>query len=318
MESGSQSARLPLGEDLIAGHVHARASTDTSGHTASPRVKRRLRSKTSLAEIERQERGRSRVPEVPRLRTLNQDPAEVPISEGSLVPAISPVSGVNRAHPYTPVGNAIGSSSFEMIPSATDRAASERGLSESMETVPILRSSFSPSIIQNPSQVMSPNLVAGSAPNATPSGSGVETDAGVQAILQQWEEVKTEHGTVARTFTQCAQAWPLADNVKLEGIMTRLSSITDQKCDAEKVQQAIAEVTVTLQQLQTMCSEGSCRSEVVVSRMDELSGETVNLRNRLEGLERRVGMEGQQHESVLRELRASHDQCFADVRFFVS
>ena len=98
----------------------------------------------------------------------------------------------------------------------------------------------------------------------------METDAGVQAILQQRQEVKTEHGTVARTFAQCAQAWPLANNVKLDGMesaihilrqacdylhegMTRLSSIADQKCDTEKVQQAIGEVMVTLQQLQTMC-----------------------------------------------------------------
>ena len=46
----------------------------------------------------------------------------------------------------------------------------------------------------------------------------MDTDAGVQAILQQWQEVKTEHGTVERTYTQCAQAWPLANNVKLEGM----------------------------------------------------------------------------------------------------
>ena len=328
MESESQGVRIPLGEDLMVGHVHARSSTDTSGLATSPRVKRRLRSKTSLAEIERQERGRSRIPEVPRLRTLSRDPAEIAISEGSIVPAASPISGANRAHPYTPVGNAVGSSSFEMVPSAVDRAASERGLSDSMETVPILRSNSSPSIIQNPSQVLSPNLVAGSASNVTPSGSGMETAAGVQAILQQWQEVKTEHGTVARTFTQCAQAWPLASNVKLDGMesaihilrqacnylhegMTRLSSITDQKCDTEKVQQAIAEVMVTLQQLQAMCGEGLRRSETIASRV--VSGEAVNIRSRLEGLERRVGMEGQQHESVLRELRASHDQCVADV-----
>ena len=133
----------------MVGHVHARSSTDTSGPAASPRVKRRLRSKTSLAEIERQERGRSRIPEVPRLRTLNRDPAE-----GSIVPATSPGSGVNRAHPYTPVGNAVGSSSSEMVPAAVDRLASERGLSDSMETVPILRSYSSPSIIQNPSREM--------------------------------------------------------------------------------------------------------------------------------------------------------------------
>ena len=154
VESGSQSLRLPLGEDLMVGHVHARHSADTSGPSTNPRVKKRIRSKTSLAKIKRQERGRSRVPEVPRLRTLGWDPAEVPISEGSLAPANSPASGVQRAHPYSPVGAAIGSSSFEMVPSATDRAASDRGRSESMETVPILRSTSSPSIIQNPSHLL--------------------------------------------------------------------------------------------------------------------------------------------------------------------
>ena len=213
VESEGQSRRIPLGEDLIVGHGHARSSADTSGPATSPRVKRRLRSKTSLAEIDRLERGRTRVPEPPGLRTLNQDPAEVPISEGSILPPTSPVSGSNRSHPYTPVGNAVGGSSFEIVPSAVDRAASEMGLNDSMETVPILRSNSSPSIIQNPSQAMCPNLLAGSASNVAPSGSGMETDAGVQAILQQWQEVKTKHGTAARTFTQCAQAWPLSSNV---------------------------------------------------------------------------------------------------------
>ena len=272
VESGSQSARLSLGEDLVAGHVHARQSPDTAGSDVSPRIKRRLRAKTSLAEIEREERGRSRVPEPPRLRSLNQDPADVPIPEGSLVPCSSPTSGQNRAYPYTPVSNAVGSSSFEFVPSAGDRAASERGLSESMETIPILRSSSSPSILHKTPQVMSPNLVAGSASNATHSGSGIETDAGVQAILQQWQEVKTEHGTVERTYAQCAQAWPLADNVKMENMesaililrqacgylhsgMTRLSSITaksvtPKRCRRElraDLDQCVADVKVLRQ-----------------------------------------------------------------------
>ena len=135
----------------MTGHVHARFQADAPGPSTSPRVKRRIRSKTSLAELERQERGRSRIPEVPRLRTLARDPADVPISEDSIVPATSPASGAQRAHPYIPVGEAMGSSSFEMLPSATDRAASDRGLNESVETIPILRSNSSPSIIQNPS-----------------------------------------------------------------------------------------------------------------------------------------------------------------------
>ena len=119
-------------------------------------------------------------------------------------PVLLPV-GFNEHILNTPVGNAVGSSSFEMVPPARARAASDRGLDDSVETVPIIRANSSPSIIQVPTQVMSPNLVAGSASNTNPVGSSTDTDAGVQAILQQWQEVKTEHGTVERTYTQCAQ-----------------------------------------------------------------------------------------------------------------
>ena len=141
---------LPLGEDLMVSHVHGRRPTDTEGSSHSPRVKRRLRCKTSLAEIERKERGRSRVPEPPRFRTLATDPAEVPIPEGSLAPARSPASQPDRAHPYIPAGEAVGSSSFELVPSARDRAASERGLNDSVDTIAIPRTNSSPSVMQDP------------------------------------------------------------------------------------------------------------------------------------------------------------------------
>ena len=130
--------------------MHARGPADTEGSSLSPRIKRRIRAKTSMAELERRERGRTNIPGPPRLRTLINDAAEVPISEGSLVPASTPTSGIQRAHPYTPVGNAVGSSSFEMVPPVRARAASERGLDDSMETVPITRANSSPSIIQTP------------------------------------------------------------------------------------------------------------------------------------------------------------------------
>ena len=149
---GRSGLRLPLGEDLVVGHVHARGSADTEGSSLSPRIKRRIRAKTSLAEIERKERGRSNLPGPPRLRTLVTDAAEVPISEGSLIPASTPTSGPQRAHPYTPVGDAVGSSSFEMVPPVRARAASDRGFDDSTETIPIARASSSPSIIQVPTQ----------------------------------------------------------------------------------------------------------------------------------------------------------------------
>ena len=87
---GRTGLRLPLGEDLVVGHVHARGSADTEGSSLSPRIKRRIRAKTSLAEIERKERGRTNIPGPPRLRTLVADAAEVPISEGSIVPPSTP------------------------------------------------------------------------------------------------------------------------------------------------------------------------------------------------------------------------------------
>ena len=94
----------------------------------------------------------------------------------------------------------------------------------------------------------------------------------------------------------------------------KLSSVTDQKCDTGRVQQATAELMAMLQQLQTRCTEGSQRTEAVTSRVDEMAGEAASIRNRLEGLERRVGMEGQQHDVEMRELRAGHEQHDADLR----
>ena len=132
----------------MAGHMHARP-LDKAASDRSPRVRRRLRGKTSLAEIERLEGGSPKVPEPPSLRVLHPDPADVPISEGSLIPIASPRSGSVRMHPYTPLGEAVGNSSFEFVPSVTNRAASEVGLNESMEVTPIPRSSFSPSILHN-------------------------------------------------------------------------------------------------------------------------------------------------------------------------
>ena len=329
VELGRAQPRLPLGEDLVVGHVHAREAADTEGSSLSPRIKRRIRTKTSLAEIERKERGRTSVPGPPRLRSLISDAAETPISEGSLVPASTPTSGPQRAHPYTPVGNAVGSSSFEMVPSARPRAASDRGLNDSADTIPIVRANSSPSIIQVPTQVMSPNLVAGSASSAHPVGSG-DTEAGVQAILQQWQEVKTEHGTVERTYTQCAQQWPLASHVKLESMesaihilrqaceylhegMVRLGSLTEQKCDTGMVHQVVSDVMTNLQQFQSECTEGSRKVEQVTSRVNEIVGELVNARKRIEGLERRIGIESQQHDSEMRELRAGHERQVAEI-----
>ena len=43
-------------------------SADTEGSSLSPRIKRRIRAKTSLAEIERKERGRTNLPGPPSFK----------------------------------------------------------------------------------------------------------------------------------------------------------------------------------------------------------------------------------------------------------
>ena len=86
--------------------------------------------------------------------------------------------------------------------------------------------------------------------------------------------------------------------------MVKLGSVTDQKCDTGRVHliQVVAEMMSPLQQLQTRCTEGSQKTDLVSSRMDEMAGEAANTRKRMEGLERRVGIEGQQHDVETREL----------------
>ena len=46
----------------------------------------------------------------------------------------------------------------------------------------------------------------------------------------------------------------------------------------------------------------------MTSRVNEIVGELVNARKRIEGLERRIGIESQQHDSEMRELRAGHER----------
>ena len=96
--------------------------------------------------------------------------------------------------------------------------------------------------------------------------------------------------------------------------MTQMGSTMDQKCDTEKVQQVVSEVIMQLQKTQAIIGEKSKRGETISTRVDELSGESLNVRNRLEGVERRLGMEGQQQEATLRDLRASVDQCREDIQ----
>ena len=88
----------------------------------------------------------------------------------------------------------------------------------------------------------------------------------------------------------------------------KLGSLTEQKCDAGMVHQVVSELMTNLHQLQSECAEGSRKVEQVMSRVNEIVGELVNARKRIEGLERRIGIESQQHDSEMRELRAGHER----------
>ena len=129
-------------------------------------MKRKSRSQTSSASVPE----RIVPPTLPRLRALQNEAEETPVSESSVASSVSPRSG--------PV----------------------------VEVMPIRRINSSPEILDKPIQVMSPNLVAGSASLATPAPREQEFDQTVaRAVLQQRSEVKTDGGNIEKTFTQCAK-----------------------------------------------------------------------------------------------------------------
>ena len=69
---------------------------------------------------------------------------------------------------------------------------------------------------------MSPNLVAGMASGSTQAPEEPDDPAAARAIVQSWTEVQGEDGSVARTYTQCAKTWLLADAAAFENIEAAL------------------------------------------------------------------------------------------------
>ena len=201
--------------------------------------------------------------ELPRLRALEARAAAVPISS-SAASSASPRSGSSRVHPY-PVGEAIDGSSFELVPSMATQATHPVDQEESMDVTPIRDINSAPRTPLNPHQVMSPNLGAGMASGSTQVGAEQDvTQATAKAILQSWSEVTEEDGTVARTFTQCAQTWPLTDASAFENIdaalkilreacdflhqgMTQLGVRVEQKADIPRAQSAAHELAEHIQ-----------------------------------------------------------------------
>ena len=216
--------------------------------------------------------------ELPRLRALEAHAAAVPISSYA-ASSVSPWSGSSRAHPY-PVGEALEGSSFEVVPSTATQAARREDHEESMEVTPIRDTQSNPCTARGQLQVMSPNLEAGMASGSTQGVAEQEVNqATARAILQSWSEVTDEDGTVARTFTQCAQTWPLADAIAFENIDAALSV---QKADISRVRSAAHELADHIQDVRNGLREETSRQNALSTRLDGIADRLQAAYGRLE------------------------------------
>ena len=246
-DSRGYSPRPSLGLELRAGQSHL----DRYGKNPAPSASHRPvtgQKKSHLVSSHPSNHERARLLELPRIRALQNDAVEVPVSESSAASSVSSRSGSSRVHPCNPDGEVIEGSSFEVVPSVTNRAASASGHDESLEVTPIRRSNSSPVVLNYPIQVMSPNLVAGMASGSTQAPREQDIDpTTARAILQQWPEVKSEDGSVARTYSQCAKTWRLADQAAFDSINIEAAiQILRQACDY--LHQGLTQVGTAIEQ----------------------------------------------------------------------
>ena len=229
-----------------------------------------------------------------QVRALQNDAAEVPVCVSSVASSASPRSGSSRVHPYNPVGEAVEGSSFEVVPSIANRAASASGFDESVEVTPIRRSNSSPVVFGNPMQVMNPNLVAGMASGSTQAPGEHDMDlTTARAILQQWSEVKNEDGTVARTYTRCAKTWLSAEKAAFDNIDNEIASQT--------------------QSTKANMTENASRLHELSTRLDGMMERISAAHGRLEAMGVQLEREGSAQRSAIVELRKSTSQCQRDV-----
>ena len=95
-----------------------------------------------------------------------------------------------------------------------------------------------------------------------------------RAILQQWSEVKNEDSSVARTYTQCAKAWPLADQAAFDNIvaaiqilrqacdylhqgLTQVGTAVGQRIDTGKAQEAVNEIASQIQSMKASMTDSA-------------------------------------------------------------
>ena len=114
-----------------------------------------------------------------------------------------------------------------------------------MESTPATGVAISPITPTKPIQVMSPNLGQGLASGSTQEAEEDLDPAMARAILQSWSEAKGEDGTVSRTYTQCAQEWPLTDTGAFENIEAALNVL---KKACEYLHEGMMQMGMTMEQ----------------------------------------------------------------------
>ena len=183
---------------------------------------------------------------------------------------------------------------------------------------------------------MIPNLVTGSASSTThparDNDQGFAPDV-ARSILQQWAEVKGEDGVVERVFTQVAQTWALADNVKFENIeaaiqmlwqacdylyqgLKHVGSMVEQKVDAEKMQKvvsALGEIVEQIKRMQEQMVESSKRTDAMSARIDQMLERISDAHRQLEQVKSRREHGEHQHQQLVQSTQMFTERCGKDI-----
>ena len=125
--------------------------------------------------------------------------------------------------------------------------------------------------------------------------------ATARAILQSWSEANGEDGSVVRTYTQCAQSWPLTDASVFENIdaalnvlrqaceylhhgLTQVGAAVEQKVDTGKVQSPVQELAEQIQVVRIGMTEGVSRQNAPSTRIDGMMERIHAAHGRLEAM----------------------------------
>ena len=311
-----------MGRDLMAGHVHK----DRHGRSPAPAASHRPVGKKRMQHaVSDRSPKRTEAPEIPRLRALEAHAAAIPISS-SAASSTSPRSGSSRVNPY-PVGEAIESSPYELVPSVATQATQSWEQGGSLELTPIRDDTSPTTPSMKPTQVMSPNLGQGlaSGSNQAEEGEAEMDTAMARAILQSWTETRAEDGSVQRTYTQCAREWPLLGMEAFENIETALNVLkraceylhegmmqmgrtVEQKANIPSVEAAVRELAQHTQEVRNGVQRTVTRQTELSNRLDNMTEHLQAARGRMEALSAQLDHGGREHMALVVEYRQSIEE----------